>query len=383
MVKAPKPPDEDARLKDLQGFEILDTPREKEYDGLVELVSQICQCPIAIVNFLDSNRQWFKASKNLNTRESSRDESFCGHAIMRNEVLIVSDATKDDRFHDNPDVTGGLKVRFYAGAPIVSPNGFKLGTVCAIDNEPKHLSHSQVTALKTVAEQVSRLLEMRKKNKEMQQAAASLISTQKKLVQMNMSEMESKNYQAAFVLHEEINQAISAVKRQIEQARSDQSLSKEYLAATVEELDQLTSHVTKLSDTLAPAIFNKVDYRVPIEKLVHDIEHKERIRVELKFVGKSGILKQEKGLMIIGVLKDLFRFAILSASRSPRLSIEGNKDLDIIFEYDSRKFLLEDQKVLLQASLMNRLEVLEGQYEKTRFESGQIRIHIQIPDAIS
>src|SRR5262245_28105550 len=106
MVKAPIPANEDARLKDLQSFQILDTENEKDYDGLVELVSQICQCPMAIVNFIDSNRQWFKAEKNMNAKGADRENSFCGHAIMRNEVFMISDATKDERFYDNPDVIG-------------------------------------------------------------------------------------------------------------------------------------------------------------------------------------------------------------------------------------------------------------------------------------
>jgi hypothetical protein len=380
MVIAPKPANEEARLKNLQSFEILDTENEKDYDGLVELVSLICQCPMAIVNFIDSNRQWFKASKNMSGKGGNRDESFCGHAIMNTDVFIVADATKDERFFDNPDVVGGLKVRFYAGAPIVSSNGYNLGTVCAIDKEPKYLSHSQVTALKTIAQQVSRLLDLRKKNKQILQAAELAVTTQKKVTQMNISERESENHQTALVLQDEINNAISAVKTYVEKARTNEA-PREYLASSVDELNSLIEHVTTLSNTLAPANFTTENYQSHIEKLAKDFEKKEGASVHLNCNGLSANWAQEKGSMIFRILQDLLRFASQCASKTVSLTVKDEKGLEIVFEYDTNKFMLENQKVLLQ-DIMNRIEILGGQYKKNRFDSGETRIHINIPEAV-
>jgi len=382
MVKAPIPANEAARLKDLQGFEILDTPNEKDYDGLVELISQICQCPIAIVNFLDSNRQWYKATKNLDAKEANREDSFCGHAIMGNDVFMITDATQDERFYDNPDVTGGLRVRFYAGAPIVSSNGYNLGTVCAIDKKPHSLNHSQVTSLKTIAQQVSRLLELRKKNKELIQAANTMVSTQKKVAQMSMTERENENYQTAQVLHEEITNAISAVKNYVNQARNDKEHAQEYLNASVDELNHLTENVMSLSNTLAPVTFDNENYQACIEKIFRDFEKKERMTIHLNFNGQTGILKQDKGLMVCRMIQDLLYYASQSQSPNTGLTIQGNKEFDIIFEFNPKKFILENQKKLFQANMMNRIEMLDGKFENWRFDSGETRFHINIPEAV-
>ena len=137
MKIAPLPIDEESRIKDLQSYSILDSEKEKDYDELVELASQICDCPIALITFVDKERQWFKAGKQMEEKETIRDIAFCSHTILQNEVMIVTDARSDERFFDNPLVTGELQIGFYAGAPIISSAGHKLGAVCVIDTIKK------------------------------------------------------------------------------------------------------------------------------------------------------------------------------------------------------------------------------------------------------
>jgi GAF domain-containing protein len=175
MAAAPKPPNEERRLLALRGLEILDTPAEKAFDDLVRLASYICETPIAAVSFIDRDRQWFKAKVGFEVPETKRDLSFCAHAIlMPDETLIVPDASLDDRFSDNPLVTDEPKIRFYAGAPLVTENGVVLGTLCVIDHKPRELSAAQIKALTVVRNQVVRELELHKKNMELSEANKKL-----------------------------------------------------------------------------------------------------------------------------------------------------------------------------------------------------------------
>lgn len=169
-MNSPSSPEETNRLKALKGYDILDTLPEQDYEELTLLASQICQTPIALISLIDDKRQWFKSNHGLEVRETPREFAFCTHAIVNpNETLVVTDSRKDERFAKNPLVTGNPHVVFYAGAPLVDENGFALGSLCVIDNEPKQLSQAQLSALRILSKQVVNLLTLRKQNKELQE----------------------------------------------------------------------------------------------------------------------------------------------------------------------------------------------------------------------
>jgi diguanylate cyclase (GGDEF)-like protein/PAS domain S-box-containing protein len=155
-------PDEQGRLNALKSYAILDTPRETDFDLLVRLAAQVCQTPIAKVSFVDEGRQWFKAAMGLDMAGTDRAIAFCAHAIAGTELFLVPDACDDPRFAHNPLVTGTTGIRFYAGMPLVSPDGFALGTLAVIDRVARTLSAAQTVALSTLARQVMVALEYRR-----------------------------------------------------------------------------------------------------------------------------------------------------------------------------------------------------------------------------
>lgn len=165
-MKAPLLANEADRLKALADYHILDTRPEAAFDDLTALAAQICDCPVALVTFVDQDRQWFKSRVNFEAEETPREMSFCAHAILEpTNVLIVPDATRDVRFSDNPLVTREGGIRFYAGAPVLTPECHALGSLCVIDHVPRMLSPKQLGALRILSRQVSYVLELRRVNR--------------------------------------------------------------------------------------------------------------------------------------------------------------------------------------------------------------------------
>ncbi len=175
MKKAALPENEGERLERLRDYDILDTLPEQDYDDITYLASQICDTPIAVISLVDDDRQWFKSAQGLDVSETPRDVAFCAHTILEpDKLMVVEDASQDDRFADNPLVAGDLGIRFYAGAPLVTASGHALGTLCVIDQKPRGLTDQQRKTLAVLARQVVALLELRRSVAELKRSSDAL-----------------------------------------------------------------------------------------------------------------------------------------------------------------------------------------------------------------
>lgn len=173
MPKAKLPPNEDKRLETLQALEILDTPPERRFDRLTRIAAHLMDTPIALISLVDANRQWFKSHYGLDVCETSRESSFCAHALESRSALTVPDAAADARFSDNPLVIGSPGIRFYMGIPLRGPHDHILGTLCVIDTKPREVSLAEEQALQDLAEVVEAELgrqELHAVSKQLQQS---------------------------------------------------------------------------------------------------------------------------------------------------------------------------------------------------------------------
>ena len=170
----PIPENEAARLDALRRYRVLDTAPERAFDDVTRLASYICGTPMALVTLLDSERQWFKSKIGLDGTETSRDTAFCAHTIQEEKLMIVVDATQDERFRANPYVTGDPHVRFYAGAPLLTPEGYGLGALCVLDRKPRQLSAVQVEALQALSRTIVNALELRRVSHDLAEAAENI-----------------------------------------------------------------------------------------------------------------------------------------------------------------------------------------------------------------
>jgi signal transduction histidine kinase len=285
------PFNEELRLQDLLSYDILNSEQEKEFDDLLEVAAEVYGCPIAAISFVDNERQWFKSKVGLPEEVSGtpREVAFCSHTILSNDLMIVEDATKDERFTDNPDVKGGLSIRFYAGAPIVSVGGFRLGSVCVIDSKPRMLSKEEAKLLHVISKQVSKLLELRLKNKLLRKKAEEQLLLEKLLLQKLLQEHESEKKSISAELHENIAQALAATKFYLEMAEEGGTATTTLIRKSRENILSLIQQVRDLSQTITPSLLKEVELKELLLGMLTRFNNQCGIDVNLIYEGDQSV----------------------------------------------------------------------------------------------
>ena len=381
MIIAELPVEEELRLLDLATYNVLDTGPENDFDELVELAAQICSCPISLITLVDDKRQWFKAKHGTAKISTSRDIAFCSHAILQDKVMKVENALEDLRFFDNPLVTGEDKIRFYAGAPIVSPEGYKLGTICVIDNSPKKLDAKEEKALTILSNQVTKLLELRKKNALIRDRATEMIALKSNAIGSMILKQESEKNDIAFNLHEDIAQRLSSVMLYMRMARSNEQKRDEYLQIADSQANELLNNVRNLSYSITPYTAKWV----PAEELITEFLEKtaETFPFTIRFIFLNSATNRsgENTINAIRIIELWLRFLADKKTVSEvSLQIGTATQLEISIENNGPLIDFEEvKKYIFESTIYERSTANDGSIDVSVSPAGHNLVKAVLP----
>ena len=304
MKTAAIPFDEELRLKDLWFHDIIDSPQDASFNGIVELAAQIADCPIALISFVDKDKQWFKAKKGIEECETSRDVSFCAHTIIEDDIFIVENALEDDRFFDNPLVTGTVQLRFYAGTPIYSSNGHKLGSICLIDHKPRVLNTEVINFLKILSNQITQLLDLSNKNKIIKEKADKLLSIEKEVARLNIQEQEKEREVIGNALQENFAQTLTASKLYLDLAEFSEENRLNYITKSKEQITKVLNNLRDLSSNMVPSIIQNVGLVEAVNSLICNYKATNNLSIELDISDNMPLLKNDFTLALYRIIQE-------------------------------------------------------------------------------
>ena len=389
MIKAPLPPDETQRLAALRRYDILDTLPEAAFDDLTQLAANICGTPMSLMVLVEEQRQWFKSRHGAELQETSRDVAFCSHTILQDDVFVVEDALADPRFADNPLVTHGPSIRFYAGLPLTTPDGFRIGTLCVLDREVHHLSHSQTQALRIISHQVMSQLELRR---HLVQLARSAEEHHKIEAQLRTSEAFYQTLvetlpqnilrkdaagRFTFANHkfcQAINRTVDEVVGKTDFDLFPPELAVKYhrddarVMATQQPLDTIEAHQTPQGDktfvhVIKTPLYDLSGKVIGVQGIFWDVTTRKRIEEDLAY--ERDLLRALLDNIPDRIyFKDIHsRFLRCSRSMARRLGVEepkqvvGKTDFDFHPQVQAQEYYNDEQRILLTGEpLINKLE---------------------------
>ena len=389
MKAAPLPPNEAQRLAALRRYDILDTPPEAAFDDLTRLAANLCGTGISLIALVDEHRQWFKARHGTEMTESPRDAAFCAHAILQADLLVVEDTHADERFAGNPFVTGTPNIRFYAGAPLTTPEGLHLGTLCVIDREPRQLTPQQAEALKILAQQVMTHLELRRhlvqlaRSVEEHQRVEEKLRTSEvfyqTLVETLPQNILRKDAEGRFTFaNQKFCQSINRRPEEVV-GRTDFDLFPRDLAAkyhrddlrvmaTQQHLDTVEAHHTAKGEKMFVHVIKTPLYDlsgkvIGVQGIFWDVTARRRIEEELAY--ERDLLRALLDNIPDRIyFKDVHsRFLRCSRSMAKRLGVAeagaviGKTDFDFHPREQAQEYFNDEQRILLTGEpLINKLE---------------------------
>ncbi|MFA9213851.1 MAG: ATP-binding protein [Candidatus Methylacidiphilales bacterium] len=322
---------EDARLEKLLSYNILDTPEENDFDELVNLASRICKTPISLISLIDDKRQWFKAHYGLAERETPKDISFCQHAIKDEQLFIVNDALLDARFSDNPLVLGAPDIRFYAGMPLTTTDGFNLGTLCVIDTVPRILSEEQKESLRIISKQVTKQLDLKISIQKERELNLILNKNQAELQEAN----SAKDKLFGIVAHD-LRAPINNIKAMLslyEKGDIDEQELKEFLSNLSAKVNETTEMLENLLSWAKSQLSNALITRtkVNISDIVTSEINKNKKTADAKGISLDSNVAEDFIIwvdsdMISMVLRNLLSNAIKFCKKNDSITITVQKN---------------------------------------------------------
>ena len=380
MITAGLPDNEELRLFDLASYDLQDINTEDDFDQLSELMAQYFNCPIALVTVIDSERQWFKGKTGTTETGNLRDLSFCSYTLLQNEVMVVENAAKDERFFDNPFVAGDFKIRFYAGAPIVSTDGYKLGTVCIYDTKPKKLTSLKRKSLMLFSKQATKLLELKKKNILLRHRAEEMINFKSDIFGRFIQRQEADKKEIAFNLHEDFAQRIAAVLLILQMALKNNPSGSAFIDKAIRQLKEILVDIRNLSYSITPHIPNWI----ATDQLV--LEFVERIAAAYPFkiiVKNTGHLKENSADITLCAIRiiDQWLKVLQKKKRISKVSITiayGEQFILSIQDDGAVKSLADRKKEVFENIVYDRARALGGSVELS-FSAGKNLLRVLLP----
>ncbi|WP_164972639.1 sensor histidine kinase [Lacibacter luteus] len=380
MLVAELPKFEDVRLADLHLYHLLDSPPEKEFDELRELAARICNCPVSMISLVDRDRQWYKSQQGFDVKETGRDVAFCSHAILHNELMIVEDMTKDIRFDDHPFVTGEQHVRFYAGAPIVSPTGQNLGTICVIDQQPRTLNDFQKHALEILSNQVTKLLELRLKTKIIEDRAARLISLKDQALQEFIAENDQAQLLMAKELHENIAQDLAAIRLYLTMADNGNEKNVQFIAAAQKAIRQVMDNVKNLSYNFSPSTLETSNLQLLMEDLLEK-NKKDGLDVELLISGNSSSVSFLQLISYVRITEAWLQVLLkqpLITKVNITITIDAGVHI-VISDNAADRWFADKENEIFRNALYYRVIGMNGHLRFVESANGLNELHVQLP----
>ncbi|MEO6549620.1 MAG: GAF domain-containing protein [Ferruginibacter sp.] len=381
MQVAPLPANEISRVVNLSWYGVMDSEEEKDYDDLTELTALVCNCPHALISFIDKDRQWFKSRKNMALKETPRNSTFCAHTILQNEVMVVPDTKKDIRFFDNSFVTEGYKIAFYAGAPIISPAGFRIGTVCVFDNKTRaDFSAKQKNALQIIARQVTALLELKVKTKLIAEQPKMTVAEGKRIAELTLSRQDEEKSYIANELHENFAQTLAATNLYLDFAERSKESSIDFIQKSKTNILQIIKDIKALSKSMLPSTFQNANYAGFIKEMLNEYGQLHDVKISFRHQGKSDCYDANIGLTLFRIIQYQLKNASNCGAKKISIKIKTSDVTKVSIVDDGKKAdAFEPERMMLLHHIETRIRSIKGNMGVGFDKKGHNLLAIDIP----